>query len=782
MRCVLWLLPMMALCTSVSAEVLRGVVRSASSGEVLPGAVAELRECQIHAMADPQGSFLFEEVPTGRYTLQVHLLGYETYVLPALLVSGKHDVRVEVLMHEKPTLLQDVVVEQDVQKIESSNPLTIMGVRRMTIEETQRIAGSFEDPMRTAGATPGITSQVGDNGISVHGNPPSTVCYHIEGAEIPSPNHFSDAMGYGGSFVSSMKTSMLSDWDLFSSVPSAEYGNTLGAVLDYNLRAGNNRKNEFTLKAGVLGLEAMAEGPLGKNGASYLVDYRYAMTSLAYDLGLILLNDEMFDFQDYSFKLQFPTKRGGTLSVWSLGQMNDHYWTLTQLGEEAEDVENLHVQDCRQYLYIGGVDHVQPLQNNWKLKWTAVASQFKNNNVDSYYPDPYSSEKNDYLTDNQLTSRATLSGSLQHRINRHVLFKGGVQYTHYLFDYLFARRSSLFDLRQRVRQDGSYQIGLGNAFAESLIEVGNWRINVGASMEGMTNGTSWDFEPRFSALYRLSPTQSLSVGLARSRMMPSLDNIFYENAQYEGMGDGSNLEMMGSNQSSLSYRWQPQTGFSMMAEVYADFLDHLPVGVVDPTYCVLNRFLFDQSQPLESSGMGRNLGLVLGVDQYMKHGFYYMVNAMLFDNRWKGKDHVWRNTRQNRQWKLCASAGKEWMTGKNHRDVLCLNASVNSMGGLYDTPALLDETRQNYYKGIPYVAYDKSQALTQKYTPTTLVNISATYRINRTKKFSQLIGFEWMNVLMQGELWTQRYDFKHDNIADVVTMTSLPNLYYQIDF
>lgn len=684
---------------------------------------------------------------------------------------------------DKEKVLDGVEVSQQVIKAQSCNPLSLMGVRRMTVEETQRIAGSFEDPMRTAALTPGVNSQVGDNGISIHGNPPFSIRYHIEGAEIPSPNHFADAMGYGGAFCSSMKVTMLTDWDLFSSAPTAEYGNTLGGVLDYHLRMGNTQAQKFTLKAGVLGLEALAEGPMGKNGASYMVDYRYALTSLAYDMGMILLNDEMFDFQDFSFKLQFPTHRGGSFSLWGQGQLDDHYWSLTYLGEEAETVEDLHAQDCRQHLLMGGANLDQPLPRNWRLRLTAVASTFYNHNSDSYYTHPYAATDVMLFNDRQRTEQYTFSASLQHRLNRYVLMKFGGQYTQYVHRYLFAERERLdLSLPMVVRQDDRNTLGLGHLYAEAVADAGRWHFNMGVATEGLTNATSWSVEPRMGVLWQFATQQSLSLGVARSQQMPSLDNIFYRDAQFAGLGDGEKLRMMGSNQLILTYRWQRRPDFSLIAEAYCDRLDHLPVGVNDVTYCLFNRYLFNQSQPLVSAGKGRSYGLTLGLDQYMRNGVYYMANAMLFNNEWMGLDGVWRNTRQNRRWKLSGALGKEWKFGRDKDRAFNTNVSFNLMGGLFDTPVLLDKTRQNYKNGIPYVVYDTSRALTRQYDMVPLLNVSATYRINSSKRFSQLIGFEWMNVLMQGEPWTQRYDFIHDKVVDIETVTSLPNLYYQIDF
>lgn len=53
----------------------------------------------------------------------------------------------------------------------------------------------------------------------------------------------------------------------------AEYGNALSGVFDLKLRKGNNQKREYTVQAGLLGLDVAAEGPFSKNyKGSYLIN------------------------------------------------------------------------------------------------------------------------------------------------------------------------------------------------------------------------------------------------------------------------------------------------------------------------------------------------------------------------------------------------------------------------------------------------------------------------------------------------------------------------------
>ncbi len=93
--------------------------------------------------------------------------------------------------------------------------------------------------------------------------------------DIPNPNHFSHAGSSGGG-ISILSLQLLANSDFVTGAFAAEYGNATSGVFDLKLRKGNNEKREYTLQAGVLGLNAAMEGPFSKKyKGSYLINYRY---------------------------------------------------------------------------------------------------------------------------------------------------------------------------------------------------------------------------------------------------------------------------------------------------------------------------------------------------------------------------------------------------------------------------------------------------------------------------------------------------------------------------
>lgn len=102
------------------------------------------------------------------------------------------------------------------------------------------------------------------------------------------------------------------------------------------MRIGNNTKHENILQLGTAFEELTLEGPLSKNSrASYIVNYRYGFTSLVDKLGLIDTEGAHLGFQDFSWKLNLPTKSAGTFSIFGLGMYDTTH-------DERLKIEDMH--------------------------------------------------------------------------------------------------------------------------------------------------------------------------------------------------------------------------------------------------------------------------------------------------------------------------------------------------------------------------------------------------------------------------------------------------------
>ena len=143
--------------------------------------------------SDENGFFRLENVPVGRHNIQVSFMGYESRVIPELLISSGKEMVLDIGLKEKVEMMDEVVVKAFTQKDKPLNSMSTVSARSFSVEEAQRYAGGFDDPARLASSFAGVsTGYLDDNAIIIRGNAPKGLLWRLEGIEIPNPNHFAN--------------------------------------------------------------------------------------------------------------------------------------------------------------------------------------------------------------------------------------------------------------------------------------------------------------------------------------------------------------------------------------------------------------------------------------------------------------------------------------------------------------------------------------------------------------------------------------------------------------
>jgi len=225
----------------------------------------KIRSYIFGALSDLDGKFRIENMAVGRYDLKAYYVGYETAIIPNIHIgSGKEGV-VHIELMESVTQLDEVVITAGDRDFETINQMSSVSARSFTVGETERYAGSVNDPSRMAASFAGVTSDPsGENDIVIRGNTPRGLLWRLEGIEIPNPNHFAEEGASGGP-ISILNSTTLDNSDFFTGAFPAEYGNAYSGVFDIKLRQGNNQKREYKFQAGLLGVDASADGPILNN-------------------------------------------------------------------------------------------------------------------------------------------------------------------------------------------------------------------------------------------------------------------------------------------------------------------------------------------------------------------------------------------------------------------------------------------------------------------------------------------------------------------------------------
>ena len=308
----------------------------------------------IGSTTDIDGNFVIENIPVGRHTIKVTFVGYADAFVPEILLGSAKEVVLSIELSEQVQSLGGVTIVGS--NGEPVNEMAIINAKAFNAEETKRYAATIGDPARMAQVFAGVSgTDDASNEIVIRGNSPNWLLWRLEGIEIPSPNHFAEE-GYSSGAISILSANMLGSSDFYTGAFPAEYGNALSGVFDINLRNGNNQENEFTFQAGVLGIDLSAEGPFKKGyGGSFIFNYRYSTLSLLNDFGIQVSENSISDYQDLSFKINLPTKKAGTFSIWGIGGLSSD--DEEYLPDSVEYFDDGYIDYTKTGMYATGISH-----------------------------------------------------------------------------------------------------------------------------------------------------------------------------------------------------------------------------------------------------------------------------------------------------------------------------------------------------------------------------------------------------------------------------------------
>ena len=778
---------------SVVAQTIKGSVTDAITGEALIGAavkVAELKDAG--GITNIDGEFSITITQPGRYTIETSYMGYEPSVLKEVLVAGAKDVVLDITLRESSTDMNEVVIKPRVNKESTVNPTALVGGMMLSMEEASRYAGGYNDPARLVTAFAGVAGQGDGNGISVHGNAPQFMQYRLEGVEIFSPNHFADLYSAGFGMVSALNSNVITNSDFFVSTFNSSYNNALSGVFDVRMRAGNNSKFENGVQVGSVGIEWTSEGPISKkNNSSFIFNYRYGFSTIARKLKLIDTYGSQYDFQDLSFKLNFPTKKAGTFSAFALGFI-DKSWDVELDIEDIHSIYDASDQEGSLYNALLGASHKIHFDNKWTWRTTA-AYNMQHNKVDMEYwglnfdanHKPIGFEGKDYpfsyLKQNE--DRAVFNTELSKQVTPRWLLQLGGEYSHRFFDLNFRTAENVYEpVSPTPYYATKDNTGLASIFWSNLWKpTDNLSFNLGLSGSYFLLSKDFSIEPRASMKWEPGKRHSISLGYGLHSMIEKLDAYFFRNA--DGTMANKDLGLSKAHHLLTTYMYKFTDNLNLRFNAYYQYGFDTPVGINGSTFCTVNRLFNYIEEPLVNEGNTRNYGADITLEHYMSRGFYGQVNGSLFKSEYRGLDKKWRNQLYDRGYMVKVLGGKEWMIGKRKQDVFNVSVKYTLQGGLRHTPIDVDAMRANVAAGIinDQPIYKEDEAMTLQFDPTSILDLTVSYKINR-KNVGHTIAFEGVNILQHETPYAVHYDLGTGQLRVDKSGISLPNIYYRIDF
>jgi hypothetical protein len=758
-------------------QTIKGKVTDAETQIPLPGATIVIlgSDPLIGTTTNTEGIFRLENVPLGRYDIRVSYTGYEFYVVSELVVGSGKEVIINAGLKESVVNLGQVTINAKADKKEAVNSMAIISARQINVEEARRFAGGFDDPSHLVSSYAGVAENMNSNGIVIRGNAPKGLLWRMEGLEISNPSHFANMTSFGGGGLTALSSQMLGSSDFYTGAFPAEFGNALSGVFDLKLRSGNADKHEHAVQVGLIGIDISSEGPFRKGKAStYLFNYRYSIFAL---LAPILPEDAgRIKYQDLSFKMDFPTKKAGSFSIWGIGSTD-----ISGTKVEEEPVEWKYSGDqeegqSRPYMGAIGLTHKMIAG---KKSYLSTSLALSGEGMEMQF-DMMDSSKVFHPDENirNYTWKYSLSSYFNHKFSARHTNRTGV--TLHLLNYdLLILQAPAFpqELITMVDDDGNSELIQG--FSQSRFDLSErLTANAGVHFQYFTLNGHYTLEPRLGIKWNFGSSQSLSLGYGSHSRLEMLFIYLAQNPTANGISvPNKNLDFTKSRHLVLGYDLGLNDNLRFKAEAFYQYLFSVPVKP-GTSYSLIN---LDQdwyiNDSLTNKGTGENYGLDLTLERYMNNGYYYIVTASVFKSTYIGGDGVLRNARYDKNFVINFVGGKEWKIGRGHKNnTIGLNGKFSMLGG--DRISPVDEEATYLAQEV---IYDDAHAFENRKPNVYYLHFTLNYRKNKPRHAS-IWSFQVMNALGTPEFFGYKYNYKDHSIDRDDQTIIMPGISYKIEF
>jgi hypothetical protein len=724
------------------------------------------------AVTDINGDFKIENVAVGRVDIKITSTGYKEIILPSILVESGKEKFLKLEMTEDIKVLGKVEVKAHKDKSESINKMATVSAKTFTVEETNRYAGSLNDPARMVSGFAGVTGDAeGDNNIVVRGNSPRGILWRLEGIDIPNPNHFSGEGATGGP-VNTLNGSMLANSDFFSGAFAPEYGNALSGVFDVKFRQGNNEKREYSFSAGLLGIDGTLEGPFKKGyRGSYLINYRYSTVSILDALGILDFGGIPV-YQDMSFKFNLPTKKIGTFSLIGLGGISN---IVQSYSDTAGTV--LGRYDFGANLGVVGLKHTYIVNPKTYIKsYVSASTSFNGGEGETLNSDSLLTllERESFI-DNKIKAQTILN----YKHNQKNIFQIGGTYTH--MNYNFFYEDDYDD------EDGNMERRLNSkGDADMMQSFVSWKYRVNNDLTFVSGlhhthfflNNNFTVEPRLGMKWEINKRHSMSAGFGMHSRMESVSTYLYNELQSDGSYEYINKDMDFSKSAHyvLGYGFQLSEHLHVKSEIYYQHLYNIPVENDSASlYSMLNTTQGIPNVTMVNEGTGRNYGAELTVERFFHNNFYF-ATASIYKSQFRALDGVEHNTRYDANYATNLLIGKEFKFGKKKNKTFGLNTKVSVLGGNRYTPIDLQAS-----KDAGYTVRDWDNPFGAKGDDVFFVNLGVTYRADM-KRASHSFKIDIQNLTNNKAVVSEYYNSTTDKIEQGVQLSFIPNIIYTIKF
>lgn len=495
-----------------------------------------------NANTNESGRFRIEDVPPGRYRINLTRIGYEPMDTELIVPEGQAEITFDTQMTSRPIVVDKVEVLEDRLRREQQMQT---GFVKLEAEDVLGVPALGEaDPIRTLQLLPGVQAASDiSSGLYIRGGGPDQTAILFDQVPIYNPTH---AFG----LFSTFNADVIDDVTLYKGAYPAQYGGRLGSVVD--IRSRGLKPPEFRGKASVsiISAKALVEGPIGR-GSWMLSGRRTYLDPL---LKSLQKNDSTipdYYFFDLNGKAAFRTGENGRFEINAYGGQDKITFDL-----DADSFIDLWWGNR-----LGSVSYIRRMGENTLGSVALSGSEYRSGTDSKIFTTPF--DFTNRLRDLTLRGDLTWEASEEHRL------RAGLQVSQYHFSF-----------EQNFNNDLAFVFD-SKPFETSGYVEDQWSPGSGTTLRGglrtryVDEGSRLLFEPRLSISRGLGERFRLKLG-------GGVYHQFLQLVTTEGFSAGDfyfpldeTTELGRSLQAVLGLEFEPSIAYQLSGEVYLTDLANL---------------------------------------------------------------------------------------------------------------------------------------------------------------------------------------------------------------
>jgi hypothetical protein len=271
-------------CTTLSYQKtgsLTGKVIDIRTNTPVIRALVTLDDGILSNSTDSAGIFGYDSVPVGYHEIEVHVVGYETRIIPSISVTSGYNKGLVIRIRKNDAIIDlDKIVVSAPRMIEKKSEQS-NSVTRLSREEILNSPGATQDPNKAIQILPSVSGDIspGWNTFLVRGGQEEENLFLIDGIEVNNLSHWGTEYGSGGA-ISYLHPDFIDALDFYAGGMPARIPPRLSSVMDISFRNGSMTDRNWQADLNIAGVGLFCEGPIVPGKASYIFNGRISFLDI----------------------------------------------------------------------------------------------------------------------------------------------------------------------------------------------------------------------------------------------------------------------------------------------------------------------------------------------------------------------------------------------------------------------------------------------------------------------------------------------------------------------